>query len=64
MRWVSELDVVDEVPVDDHHTVGGHRCAATRADAPRVLLIDTGYKHSIARCLQDVACACSSLHPR
>jgi carbamoyl-phosphate synthase small subunit len=47
---ISELDVVAEVASDGleqwpHPSV--------RPDAPRVLLIDTGYKHNIARCLAE-----------
>jgi carbamoyl-phosphate synthase small subunit len=50
VRSVSELDVVAEVASDGHErwphpSVG--------PDAPRVLLVDTGYKHNIARCLAE-----------
>lgn len=56
VRWVSDLDVVGEVaqeeiaPWEGISSVSG---PMVRADAPRVLLIDTGYKHNIARCLTD-----------
>ncbi len=68
MRWVSELDVVDEVTGEVTGEPAGEVTGVSLAlpaalphilpdtlpaDAPRVLLIDTGYKHSIARCLQD-----------
>ena len=50
VRSVSELDVVAEVASDGeerwpHASVG--------PDARRVLLVDTGYKHNIARCLAE-----------
>jgi carbamoyl-phosphate synthase small subunit len=47
VRSVSELDVVAEVAQDDVTPWAG----AVAPGAPRVLLIDTGYKHNIARCL-------------
>ncbi len=50
MRTVTELDVVDEVA---EHPGGEVRTwiGSTPPDAPSVLLIDTGYKENIARCL-------------
>jgi carbamoyl-phosphate synthase small subunit len=50
VRTVTELDVVAEVSEGDSATPW-----PTQADpdAPRVLLIDTGYKHNIARCLAE-----------
>ncbi|HKB48424.1 MAG TPA: glutamine-hydrolyzing carbamoyl-phosphate synthase small subunit, partial [Ktedonobacterales bacterium] len=47
VRSVSDLDVVAEVAQDDVTLWVG----AVTPGAPRVLLIDTGYKHNIARCL-------------
>ena len=50
VRSVSDLDVVGEVSrasVEPWTQVGGRR------GAPRVLLIDTGFKHNIARCLTE-----------
>ncbi|HKS71205.1 MAG TPA: glutamine-hydrolyzing carbamoyl-phosphate synthase small subunit [Ktedonobacterales bacterium] len=48
VRSVTDLDVVGDVSlaaVEPWAQVGGRR------GAPRVLLIDTGFKHNIARCL-------------
>lgn len=64
---VSELDVVAEVAVqelgewhdgmsvtaDEDATREATPQPRLAADAPRVLLIDTGYKHNIARCLTE-----------
>jgi carbamoyl-phosphate synthase small subunit len=49
VRSVSELDVVGEV--GQQELAPWARTA--RPGAPRVLLIDTGYKHNIARCLAE-----------
>src|SRR5260221_675792 len=46
VRTVTELDVVGEVAEGAHATEWP---APADPDAPRVLLIDAGYKHSIAR---------------
>jgi len=48
VRSVSELDVVGEVAQED---VAPWATRIGRPGAARVLLIDTGYKHNIARCL-------------
>jgi carbamoyl-phosphate synthase small subunit len=56
VRWVSDLDVVGDVAQDEIAPWEGIASASAplvRPDAPRVLLIDTGYKHNIARCLTD-----------
>ncbi|MBF6589962.1 MAG: glutamine-hydrolyzing carbamoyl-phosphate synthase small subunit [Ktedonobacterales bacterium] len=50
VRTVSDLDVVAEVAsAGDEHWPH----ARVGPGAPRVLLIDTGYKHTIARCLAE-----------
>ncbi len=51
---VTELDVVAEVadnPIGDWHM--WEPASVLPEDAPRVLLIDTGYKQNIARCLAE-----------
>ncbi len=56
VRWVSDLDVVGEVAREEIAQWEGIASVSgpmARPDAPRVLLIDTGYKHTIARCLTD-----------
>ncbi|MGO8946633.1 MAG: glutamine-hydrolyzing carbamoyl-phosphate synthase small subunit [Ktedonobacterales bacterium] len=54
VQSVTELDVVAEV-AEDHtgRLQAWAPPAALPADAPRVLLIDTGYKQNIARCLSE-----------
>ncbi len=63
IRSVSELDVVGEVSSEVAHTWAEERRGpepiiapaamrpASTSDRPRVLLIDTGFKRNIARCL-------------
>jgi carbamoyl-phosphate synthase small subunit len=50
VRTVTDLDVVAEVS-QDH--LEPWVSATVPADAPRVLLIDTGFKQNIARCLSE-----------
>ncbi len=51
VKTVTELDVVDEVSVSEVREIAPS--VATGATAHRVVLIDTGYKENIARCLTD-----------
>ena len=50
VRTVTELDVVGEVAVAGKQMQAWEPLAADSGN-PRVLLIDTGFKHTIARCL-------------
>ena len=49
VKSVSELDVVGEVALTEMEVLSSPD--STPPDAPRVLLIDTGFKQNIARCL-------------
>ncbi len=56
VRSVSDLDVVGEVAQEEiapWAETPAHTTASLPPDAPRVLLIDAGYKRTIARCLEE-----------
>ena len=53
VRSVTDLDVVGDVSQGNVTSWAGMGMPAVSPGAPRVLLIDTGYKHTIARCLAE-----------
>ena len=62
VRPIAELDVVSEVAgaLPESLVPSG----APSPDGPRVVLIDTGYKHNIARCLLEFGVALTLVPPR